>query len=61
MKVIEEYAINKMICKTEDTRKLWSKGEIKQDLLKYIPIKKQAKERINFEKYINVVLFNKFD
>ena len=50
-----------MICKTEDTRKLWYKGEIKQDLLKYIPIKKQIKEQINYEKYINVVLFNKFD
>ena len=54
-KVTEEYVINKM-----NFKKLWNEGKIEHKLLKYIPIKKQSKQ-MNFEKYINIVLFNKFD
>ena len=60
MKVTEEYAINKMNFKKDSIKKLWYEGEIKQNLLKYIPVKQQPSQ-INFEKYINVVLFSKLD
>ena len=56
MKVTEKYVINKMNFKKD----IWNEGKIEHNLLKYILIKKQPKQ-MNFEKYINIVLFNKFD
>ena len=61
MKVIEKYVTNKMIFKKDNVKKLWSEGEIEHNLLKYIPVKKEQPRQMNFEKYLNIVLFNKFD
>ena len=55
MKVAEKYAIDKM-----NFKKLFNEGKIDDALLKYIQIK-QKKRQMDFEKYINIVLFNKFD
>ena len=60
MKVTEKYVINKMNFKKDNMKKLWNEREIEHNLLKYIPIKEQSRQ-MNFEKYINIVLFNKFD
>ena len=50
-----------MIFKKDNVKKLWSEGEIEHNLLKYIPVKKEQPRQMNFEKYLNIVLFNKFD
>ena len=54
-KVTEKYVTNKT-----NFKKLWYEGIIDVDLLKYVPVKQKPRQ-MDFEKYINVVLFNKFD
>ena len=40
-------------------KKLWAEGKI-DNLLKYVPVKQKPRQ-MNFQKYINIVLFDKFD
>ena len=45
MKVIEEYATNKMKFK-----EIFNEGKIENDLLKYIPIKQESSENVKTKK-----------
>ena len=55
-KEVEKYVINKTNFKKT------FEGKINQDLIKYLPKPKTTIEKnVNLKKYINVLLFDKFD
>ena len=61
MKVIEEYATNKMKFK-----EIFNEGKIENDLLKYIPIKQESSEnvktkKINDKKNWNLLCYKRKD
>ena len=56
-KEVEKYVINKT-----NFKKLFFEGKINKDLVKYLPKPKTTEEKnVNLKKYINVLLFDKFD
>ena len=56
-KEIEKYAIAKM-----NFKNLMFEGKINQDLIKYLPKPKRTLEKkVDLKKYINILLFDKFD
>ena len=57
MKEIEKYAINKT-----NFKKLLFEGKIDENLIKYLPKPKTTIEKnVDLKKYINILLFDKFD
>ena len=62
MKVTEKSATNKMNFEKEkeNVKKILTSEIIEQNLLKYLPTKQKPRQ-MNFAKYINIVLFDKFD